>query len=156
MEFSCDVAHNQSYYSERKFMNSLTFHYIAILLTFWLCPSPFVHLSLSFLSVCLYFFSSSFHSTPDYAEQLRNIQKAKDKLEFTLEKHQDCTYFSVAHSACFICLWWLSSSARFIYFRCSWLLFFRALTAIPLNGEIHLHTFDTGFCFIQLSQCHSL
>lgn len=30
--------------------------------------------------------------TLDYAEQLRLMQKTKDKLELALEKHQDCTY----------------------------------------------------------------
>ncbi|KAJ6651906.1 hypothetical protein lerEdw1_015929 [Lerista edwardsae] len=28
----------------------------------------------------------------DYAEQVRNLQKIKEKLEIALEKHQDCTY----------------------------------------------------------------
>lgn len=31
--------------------------------------------------------------TQDYAEQVRNLQKIKEKLEIALEKHQDCTYF---------------------------------------------------------------
>ena len=29
----------------------------------------------------------------DYAEQVRTLQKIKEKLEIALEKHQDCTYF---------------------------------------------------------------
>lgn len=31
--------------------------------------------------------------TQDYAEQVRTLQKIKEKLEIALEKHQDCTYF---------------------------------------------------------------
>lgn len=32
--------------------------------------------------------------TQDYADQIRNLQKIKEKLENALEKHQDCTYSS--------------------------------------------------------------
>ena len=31
--------------------------------------------------------------TQDYAEQVRTLQKIKEKLEIALEKHQDCTDF---------------------------------------------------------------
>lgn len=43
----------------------------------------------------------------DYAEQLRLMQKTKDKLEIALEKHQDCTYLyspPVLLPFCLICL----------------------------------------------------
>lgn len=44
--------------------------------------------------VCVFvlFISSLVPPTLDYAEQLRVMQKTKDKLELALEKHQDCTY----------------------------------------------------------------
>lgn len=42
-----------------------------------------------FWCVCV---SLSNFQTIDYAEQLRIMQKTKEKLEIALEKHQDCTY----------------------------------------------------------------
>lgn len=41
---------------------------------------------------CQYPMSSPNLQTLDYAEQLRIMQKTKEKLEIALEKHQDCTY----------------------------------------------------------------
>ena len=55
-----------------------------------LSPS-FVHL-FTVVCVCVLFISSLVPPTLDYAEQLRVMQKTKDKLELALEKHQDCTY----------------------------------------------------------------
>lgn len=48
----------------------------------------------------------------DYAEQLRLMQKTKDKLEIALEKHQDCTYLYSpisSHFAFFLSLICLSA-----------------------------------------------
>lgn len=41
---------------------------------------------------CWYPIPSPYFPTLDYAEQLRIMQKTKDKLEIALEKQQDCTY----------------------------------------------------------------
>ena len=46
--------------------------------------------------------------TQDYAEQVRTLQKIKEKLEIALEKHQDCTYFF----SCFFFLLFLLERQR--------------------------------------------
>lgn len=104
-------------FSDKKIISSFTFHYFSIMFSLLFSPSPCVHF-LSCLSLyhnlpvappvclvrsvvcwcacvrtcCRYLIPSPYFPTLDYAEQLRIMQKTKDKLEIALEKHQDCTY----------------------------------------------------------------
>lgn len=62
-------------------------------------PPPALPVILPLILLCLppvvcLCVSVSHSPTLDYAEQLRLMQKTKEKLEIALEKHQDCTYRS--------------------------------------------------------------
>lgn len=60
---------------------------IIIIFTHFFCLINFLSWCLSIPGMCITLL------TQDYAEQVRNLQKIKEKLEIALEKHQDCTYF---------------------------------------------------------------
>lgn len=131
MEFSCDAAHNQSYYSERKFMNSFTFHYTAIIFYFLLCPSPFVHLSLSLFSLCMFVFFliilppntrlcwAATNYAEDQGQAWTYIRKAPGLYVF----------LCLSLSLFYLYVMTFIFCTFFFYFGCSRLLLFRALTA---------------------------
>lgn len=65
-------------------------HYVSFMFSLLLSPCPLVRV---LAVVCLSRLSHRRSPPPlDYAEQLRLMQKTKDKLELALETHQDCTY----------------------------------------------------------------
>lgn len=67
--------------------NSFQAEKIIIIFIHFFCLINFLSWCLSIPGMCVTLL------TQDYAEQVRNLQKIKEKLEIALEKHQDCTYF---------------------------------------------------------------
>ncbi|XP_005733672.1 golgin subfamily A member 1 isoform X2 [Pundamilia nyererei] len=88
-------------FSDKQIISIFTFHYFSTMFSLLFSPTPSVHLLSCFslnchlpLSPCLcvycwYPTPSPYFPTLDYAEQLRIMQKTKEKLEIALERHQD-------------------------------------------------------------------
>lgn len=155
MEFSCDAAHNQSYYSN----SWIVLPSIILQSYFPFCFVPLLLFTcLSLFSVCMFVFfliilppnTRLCWAATNYAEDQGQawiyIRKAPGLYVFLC---LSLSLFYLSVMTFIFCTLYFTSGAHGFCSSELWLL-------IPLNGEIHPHTFHTGFCFIQLSQCHSL